>query len=331
MMFSCIPVLLQDKNSLNEVVELLSNNRIRRETVQKEDWPIDELLIKEWQSPSGNNIEVKTIRVNEQDFQYIFVRAYVERAKRIIKDGRNELLERDKRINLTKSDVIFFESNNKIYMILYLNLVKNNLKLNTIIKDLLVEDIWGTLTELPPNFNVTDDQYYWMLYKIMSNLNQITEQPSMELKTFTGFNGTINETNGDHSVNGEGERISALLSTLAFIFGDDSLKSLKLEVCINDNDSYLFELGRKGNVVLYENNYNGNHQLNNLIELQAKQTLVIYKVIIPAIFAAFQSDEDGEDWNPEIKKLFLRGVGQQIIERVNISLGEDANLENTIA
>lgn len=327
MIFSGIPVSLNEQTSLTDVKNLLIQYRDLSINCDKQGWPEGDRLRRIWTPKNpGESIDIKSFNFENKTYNYIFLNALVERAKNNILDSNNNLLDRDKRINPSKADVLFYEYNQKVYMIVYLNLVKYNPKLNAILKDLLKEEYWGERTVLPVEYHITDDMYYWMLYKIMSEQNEIEASPKVDLKTFTGFNGTISETNGDHSMIGEGERISALLSTLAFIFGDDSLKSLKLEMCIKDEDSYSFELSYQGNIILYEHNVNGSYGVNNIVEEQAKQTLIIYKVLIPVIFKAFAFATNIENnlWNSEIKKQFLQDVGQQIILRVNkVLVGEE--------
>lgn len=61
----------------------------------------------------------------------------------------------------------------------------------------------------------------------------------MTLETFTGYSGNTAKDEA-HTMTAEGERVSALLGTLAFIFGEDSLKSLKVHINLEGEENFLF-------------------------------------------------------------------------------------------
>jgi hypothetical protein len=53
---------------------------------------------------------------------------------------------------------------------------------------------------------------------------KLSEDPKIMIKSWTGYRGTTQDS--VHKLTGEGERISAILGTLAFLFMDDPFKTL---------------------------------------------------------------------------------------------------------
>jgi hypothetical protein len=293
------------------------------------EWPQGETLRKRWLPGSvGESIGVNEIHFNaELSFKYIYLTAYVERAKTTVKAPNGQWLDRSDRINKVESDVLFFSHENNVYVAVYMNFTKSQYKLNYILKDLLREDIWGTVTLLPTDFHITDSTYYWLLSKFLSGDKILSESPNMTIKSFTGYSGAHKDN--EHSMSGEGERISALLGTLAFIFGDDTLKSLRLSINFNENENFLFELAHKGNIRLIE--YEGEISFEESHKEKILLTLMLYKQIIPGIIKSFEEAENAEEWNSKIKLQFIHSVGEQIISKVTEEMKETAEMQAQMA
>jgi hypothetical protein len=294
------------------------------------EWPQGETLFKRWKSAKDETIGVNEITSGtDEEFQYIFAIAYVERAKKTVKDEAGRFLDRSDRINKVEFEVLFFEHDSSVFAAVYMNLTENTIyKLRYILKDLMVEDIWGSYSLLPPKYHITDSTYYWILSKFLIGDKVISSEPTMIIKSFTGYSG-VSTTEGTHSMTGDGEKISALLSTLAFIFGDDSLKSLKLHVCVGVNDNILFELSHQGNVRILE--YDGDFFGDGLYQEKILATLLVYKKIIPQILNTYNAAKDSGIWNLEIKQDFIKQVGSTIIQRVDKELKSQEVMERAMA
>ncbi|HFT5902387.1 TPA: hypothetical protein ACGSMF_003513 [Bacillus cereus] len=317
---------LNNVTTLNDaLIKLLSGANLD-ERPDKVPWPIGDSLHKRWlPANTGDPLGINTVTSGTGEaYNYIHVQAIVERAKTTVKDENEQFLDRSERINVVKSNVLFFEHDRSIYAAIYMNLTKSNIsKINYIIKDLFIPRIWGDVTLLPADFNINDNIYYWLLNKFILDDKVISTSPPMSIKTFTGYNGAASD-NG-HTVVGEGERISALLGTLAFIFGDDSFKSLKLHVGVNGNN-ILFELEHFGNVRIYE--FDGDFFAGNIEHENILLTLLIYKTIIPKILAGFSAAERLKEWTELSKREFITSVGQMIIDRVSTKIAQQKQLEN---
>lgn len=322
MEFPVVLIKLNQINSLENVLDNILTNKERKIRPDRGDWPEEDKLIKGWYPiPPETTINLSEVPFNEaENFRYIYLRAYVERAKSIVKDSNDRFLDRKDRINYVDQNVLFFENGNNIYLAVYMNFsTYAQAKINYILKDLLFEDVWGSHSILPEDYNITDDVYYWMLRKVSMEEKILCDNPLMTLETFTGFSG-VSATDNAHQMTGEGERISALLGTLAFIFGEDSLKSLKIHLNISETENILFELFNKGNIHLLD--YAG-ELFNDYEKEMILLTVYIYKKIIPEILKGYSNARDTGAWKTEIKRSFIDHVGATLITRVKKELEDN--------
>jgi len=330
MEYPVVLIKLNDIDTLENTLQIIQSNSVRDRRPEKGEWPITETLEKRWH-PVPANEEIKITEVNyaeDETARFIYLRAFVERARSTVKNSDNEFLDRNNRINSVDQNVLFFENDNDIYLAVFMNFsTYAHSKINYILKDLLFEEAWGNHTILPNDYNITDDVYYWMLRKVIMEEKVLCNNPLMTLETFTGFSG--NASDNAHHMTGNGERISALLGTLAFIFGEDSLKSLKIHLNIDESENILFELYKQGNIQVFE--YDGDLFNGTYEEVQNLLTVYIYKKVIPEILQNYQRAKDSNDWNIDIKKSFLEHVGATMIERVQQELAENHQLSGEMA
>ena len=329
MEFPIVIVKLNNIRTLEEVVSRLSKHGTLDERPEKKEWPIGDTLKRRWGTVEGEAMGVNEIKVDDKyAYKYILMNAYVERARQTVKDVNDEFLERNDRINKVSSDVLFFENDGTVFAGIYMNLTSSSeYKINYILKDLFKTELWGTHTLLPMDYHITDMVYYWVLNKFIFGDKIINLEQDMTIQTFTGYNG-VSSIDDTHTMSGDGERISALLVTLAFIFGDDSLKALKTHITFNGDNNILFELSHKGNVRVLE--YDGDFFGNNERQERVLGSLVIYKNIIPEILSSYEKEFKDKDWSQGIKQHFIDKVGNMIIQRVTTKLSDsDVSIESS--
>ncbi|WP_336865291.1 hypothetical protein [Peribacillus frigoritolerans] len=330
MLFPVVLIKLNDIHSLENALPLLKSNSVRDRKPEKGEWPDAETLEKRWHPiPPSRDIHITEVKnAEDQTFRYIYLRAYVERAKSTVKNSDNHFLDRKDRINSVDQNVLFFENEDNIFLAIYMNYsTYAQSKINYILKDLLYEEAWGNHTILPNDYNITDDVYYWMLRKVIMEEKILCSNPLMTLETFTGYSG--NATDNAHRMTGDGERISALLGTLAFIFREDSLKSLKIHLNIGGTENILFELFKQGNIQVFE--YDGEFFDGTYEEVQNLLTVYIYKNVIPEILQSYKRANDSKDWNGEKKKFFIEHVGATMIDKVKKELANNQKLDDNMA
>ncbi|MGW9103829.1 hypothetical protein ACWGPZ_26780 [Priestia megaterium] len=330
MEFPVVLIKLNDVNTLENVLEKILHNNNRDARPDKGEWPTGDLLKKRWE-PIVNGIPIDITVVpfsDEENFRYIYLNACVERAKSRVKDSEGSFLDRQDRINYVDENVLFFENGTDIYLAVYKSFSSYaQTKINYILKDLLFEEEWGSHEILPIGYGITDDVYYWMLRKVITGEKTLSNAPLITVETFTGYSSA--GLDNAHRVKGEGERISALLGTLAFIFGEDSLKSLKIHLNINRAENILFELFNKGNIHVFE--YEGEEFNGTYDEERSLLTLYMYKKIIPEILEKYNEALAEDTWNPEIRRDFVEYVGNTLIDKVRSKLDDNQQLANNMA
>ncbi|OMD83450.1 hypothetical protein BSK49_24505 [Paenibacillus odorifer] len=332
-MISITPVRLTSFTNLNEIRDVLQEYNNLDKAVQKEGWPTDERLTKRWYPirPYEFNITQRETGTGEIE-NFIVAEAYTERVKfrkfwfkaddegEENQDDENEeeelddqveLVPKKERITVTRANCIFFELNAQIFCAI---LLSPGPKFKRIVKDLLPQNIWGETIMFPPEFQMPDDLLYWLLNKFINGGRRLGNTPLVFIREWLGFHGTTQDNT--HRLTGEGEQISAILGTLAFLFMNDPLKALSLDIQYED-ERLTTHYGINGNCKIDESEYQG-VIANRYIDMdrQALLILLIYKKIIPSIVGYYDQSCDHGEWNEGLRREFTEGIGQTIIQRI---------------
>ncbi|WP_394223599.1 hypothetical protein [Priestia aryabhattai] len=326
-MFYTSLVRLSNLKSLEEVEENLKNHNVLDQPVNDDCWPDYEILNKRWNPTSPfNNLNIQhLISGTREEIRFIFAEGYNERPKRKIKwfdniEERKELLNKEERINKTVVKVVFFEHDNSVYMVPWMTPGTN---LNTFCSDLLPLEYWGNVEKHPADFSLENDFFYWLLNSFTRGNKRISMNPSILIRSWTGFLGTTQDST--HTLTGEGEKISAILGTLAFIFMNDPFRALSINIQY-ENEKIPVVLGKQGNLEISEFEYEG--QFSNVFlgdKRKIMLTVLMYQKVLPNLFKLYDEAIDSNDWNSDIKTSFTQWIGDEIISRVNEALGEIKN------
>lgn len=108
MEFPVVLIKLDDIDSIEDASKKLFENSNLDARPERGQWPQGDTLRKRWQPGStGESIGVNEIKYSEEvSFKYIYLKAYVERAKTAVKGSDDQWLERADRINKVDSEVI---------------------------------------------------------------------------------------------------------------------------------------------------------------------------------------------------------------------------------
>lgn len=142
MEFPVFLVKLDNIRTIEEASQKIFENSNLDERPERVEWPQGDTLRKRWlPGNAGETIGVNEINYTDQEsFKYIFLNAYVERARNIVKGPNRQWLDRSDRINKVESEVLFLEYENNVFMAVYMNLTKSHYKLNFILKITPVAD-----------------------------------------------------------------------------------------------------------------------------------------------------------------------------------------------
>ncbi|MCY9511976.1 hypothetical protein M5W68_00020 [Paenibacillus larvae] len=310
-MFSLQIVKFDDINDLTTVGGILNSFSKLDEQVDDVLWPEHEFLIKRWVSNTG-----QLTSGTQETNHFILAEGYNERCKR--KDSWFEdgvLVPKEDRINTTRYQCIFFEYDNSVYMTALMPLSVN---LNTFCNDLLPQDSWGKIQKAPSNFTLSKDFFYWLLNAFTASNRKLSDTPRIEIRSWTGFRGYTQDTT--HKLSGEGERISAILGTLAFLFMDDQFKSLSISIQY-ENERIPVHLYADGSLSIHDFEYEGiyanAYQDNNRVILL---TILMYTKVLPALSQAYIKAKETDAWNENEKEKFRKYIGEQIMTRVKEEL-----------
>ncbi|MCR8986118.1 hypothetical protein NW801_13900 [Brevibacillus laterosporus] len=317
-MFHASIVKLNDVCNLETALEKLEESRILDDPVDDEEWPDHEVLTKRW-NPIGHPFEAG---INElqtgtrESVRFLIAEGYNERTRRKDKwfednELRDEIVDFEDRINKTKITTIFFEYDSSVYASPW---TPPNNNMNTFCNDLLPEGIWGNVEKNPTSMKIGHDFYYWMLNAFTRESKRVSFTPEIFIRAWTGFSGTSQDST--HRLSGDGDRISAILSSLAFIFMDDPFKALNL-VIQYEHERIPVLLGALGNLEILENEYEGQYA-NRYGGPQRKVllTILMYTKVLPALFNAYNEARNEGKWNASIKEEFTNYIGDTIIKRV---------------
>lgn len=317
-MFSVQLLRFYDVETLEQAENLLEESKVLDETVEDELWPMHEVLTKRWNSVDLFDEGINDILSGTREtVSFMIAEGYNERPKRKESwiDG-GQLVPKEDRINITKYKSIFFEHDNCVYAAIIMPLSAN---INTYCSDLFPEEIWGSHIKEPAEFTLSKDFFYWML-DVFTRRNKYVSpvDPTIRIRSWTGFHGFTQDS--VHRLSGEGDQISAILGTLAFLFMDDPFKSLSINIQY-ERERIPVVLWSNGSLTIDEYEYegmfsNGFHDDKRKVLL----SILMYTKVLPDIFRAYEKAKDSDSWNDIIKDDFRHHIGDQIITRVRDEL-----------
>jgi hypothetical protein len=304
-------------DSLDEAARLLEGSSILDEVVSDEDWPDHEPLTKRWNQVTGFDFGInELISGTRTPVRFIIAEGYNERTKR--KDSWFEgemFVPKEERINVVRYNSMFFEYEGSVFIA---PLMPFSANINTYCSDLLPLEIWGTHQKEPSDYKLSKDFFYWLLNVFTRNNKLVSNNPSIRIRSWTGFHGTTQDT--VHKLTGEGEQIAAILGTLAFLFMDDPFKSLS--ICIQyENERIPVHLWANGSLSIHEYEYEG--MFANAYQDEKRRVLLsyfMYTEVLPELFKAYNSAKESDTWNEQVKEDFRNYIGDEIITRVRDEL-----------
>ncbi len=229
--------------------------------------------------------------------------------------SREELVPFDERINSLKVITVFFEKDGFVYAVPWMTPTVN---MNTFCNDLFPERIWGKFEKNPSDYNLTPDFFYWLINVFTRGNKRVSFSPEVIIRAWTGFLGTTQDSS--HRLSGEGEKISAILSSLAFIFMNDPFKAVNM-VIQYENERIPVALGSLGNLGISENEYEGQYSIRyGGNQRKVLLTYLMYTKILPALFNAYGEARRLGQWNETVKEEFTTFIGDTIVSRVKKAL-----------
>ncbi|WP_088227847.1 hypothetical protein [Desulfosporosinus sp. FKB] len=302
-------------STIQEVVNVIQNQGVLNETVDDPEWPIEDLLLRSINILNiPDRINTAQLSKEGQKVSFLFTHAESERLRRRTSWFENEgengkvLKSKEERVNIAKADILFFEFQGCVYAAFF---TKKEDTIARLKDELLLPDYWGEISDAV-EFKVEDDLLYWLLYRFAQFSGKMNR--NFDIIGIYGYMGYA--VSNTHTITGEGQRISELLGTLAYIFGNDPLDSLNVSIR-KQTEHVSFRISRSGNIQVSDTEYMGNFWGNHTDKSRfARICILIYTIIIPGIIDTYNDHRKTGQWNMQHRLDFIKGTGIKILRKV---------------
>ncbi|MGG4548359.1 hypothetical protein ABER02_11255 [Rossellomorea marisflavi] len=178
----------------------------------------------------------------------------------------------------------------------------------------------GRLEVTHQPLRINEDIFTWLIFKVLNSAGDSLEDDSrLIIEKIIGFKGATNDRLAE--VKGTGNRIMNILSTLAFLFENETVSYIKPRVIYN-NDTIEFSMDLIGTIDIDLETYTGDYMMDPETERESKIILKTFLEIIPKLLTAYHNDSVNEDWSPERKREFFTQIGATIQEKINEKINE---------
>lgn len=216
-------------------------------------------------------------------------------------------------------DVVIYEFENNIFV----NAFRGYSTAHKLLRQYFTKDTWGELQDRKPA--IDEDLLYWMFKSFIdkSSRSPLDSDNSLYVTSLKRYMG-ITKDQGN-TLTGEGDRITEILGTLAFLLNND-LKLLKTKVIYNIggqskvHHALVLEIQLKGTIKFDINYYQGDFKNLSIDKLKVAASILITKVIIPIIIKSYQESIINAEWSKSLKRDFIKRIGEEIKERVDTEI-----------
>ena len=221
-------------------------------------------------------------------------------------------------------DVLIYEFDNIIKIIAY----RGFNTANKILKQFFKKTSWGNISS--ERLNVNEDLLYWM-FKLnieKSTRDSVDKDNTLYIHSLKRYIGSSKDQG--NTLTGEGDRISDILGTWAFLL-DNDVKLLKARIIYNKPDTFhslIMQIQLTGTLKFDLASYSGAFQeLKDNNELMSVLSILITEFIMPILIDSYQEALNSNTWCPPVKLDFIDRISRKIIDRVN---EEVSNLRKTV-
>lgn len=259
----------------------------------------------------GFNIGMtENLQVDGNPISCTGVSIYTERAKRpeYWLQSTGQLKANIDLINSFQADFIIYELNSNVYALgsAGINRVK------ALLKDAFELQSDEMITE---DFKISEDILYWIFKRFIDTpAESLLNDEQLHVTSLESYVGKTRDK--VNAMRGEGDGISVILGTLAFLFNNEELKSIRPTIQYG-NEKLLIEIGLTGTFKLWGNSYRGREfrqQEGKRKELML--ALYVNLVIIPLLVRSYHENLKNETWSKHLKIDFIKRLGERITREV---------------
>lgn len=250
--------------------------------------------------------EIQTITINEIDIMYTYLRYRYETVKKT--EQRNPV--REKRIKLYEADIIIYQYKGKIYYIINKGFTKSTL---TNLRNLLNYEGKGEIEE-ERTLGIKTDFFIWMIHYLIDSPEAFLDpEESTKIISVVGFKGERADRLAE--INGSGEKIMEMLTTLLFLFENKSIS--KVEATILRNNEF-FKLTLGNNIIDIDlPSYQGKESIQTEWNIKSRVPIKIFVDLLPNLVTIYSNELDTKIWSDNKEKQFFKNIGRKISKEIN--------------
>ncbi|MFC6347863.1 hypothetical protein [Vagococcus carniphilus] len=253
-----------------------------------------------------SEIEEITFEGIETKFAYQKVTAFCEfSTRRVFDQNTGTLLPKEDRLNTSSVEVIFVESDNDIYAIVFSSDFYDLRRVKRLIGEHVIEPLSA--------IHQTDSElFHWLFYKSIKEEVNLNED--IVLDNINGFTGTI--VSEEDQFEGTSIQTAELIITKAFITNGYPITSIKidLQMEIGTMSFYLNEVsdGKELKIVIQKNS-----SINNMMNSEDVEYIIpiyVFFYLIPEVINLYKVDEG--NFLSNAKNKFLSEIGLEVIKTI---------------
>ncbi|EGP5667524.1 TPA: hypothetical protein QFG14_000250 [Enterococcus faecium] len=276
-------------------------------TVKKipEDTPEDErIFIYKWINIS--DVEEVKFDEKEETFTYIKATAKCEfSTRRVLDQSSGELLPKEKRLNTANTDVIFINTNEGIYAILFSSEFYELRRIKRLIGEKNIEPL--------SSIHQTDsDLFHWLFYKRI--MEEFDLNDDITLDNINGFTGTV--LSEENQFEGTSIQTAELIITKAFITNGYPINSIKIDLQMNlaTINFFLNEISDGKELITVVQKNSSLYTMLNNEEIEYVIPIYVFFYLIPEIVELYRKQE--AEFLSKSKTNFLTEIGIEVIKTI---------------
>ena len=250
---------------------------------------------------SWNNIgEVESLPFSYggKEINFVEASARIEYAKRKIFDSDHHYLPKKERTNLENIDIIFFEMNQKFFILIEESREKQIDRVLRLIGKANYEEVE----------NLSSDFFNWLVYLYSENEGKLNSK--IGITSISGFLGNV--FYDENVVSSKSEETIKLIATRAFISTGGILREVKLNVDDSNNYNICFKMDDRCRTVISVNE-SVPYMTPNALEKGERLVLYMYTSLLPCLQKMFQAKKAGFK---NKKKKFAKKIGLQVVKEI---------------
>lgn len=304
-------------DDLHGTILLNNNNKLvaKLTTEERSRYPKPDItLYSTWEERPGIESDIQEINFYQNvvppvetgagNIRFLVKRASVEYTKHTTRIN-GVLLGKNLRTNHIDIDVIFFETNNEVYVIICTIPNHENKVLDLINKD--------NISLENHDYIINPNEFLWLFYRYSTDNKMLNE--FLKITNITSFTGNI--SNEQHVIKGDSDVTSTLIVTKAFVSTGHPFTKMEVEMQIHGY-GLVFLIDKNSNLTISPSS-------TFLTQQDVLITLPLYIVSILLPLIQFLYTEDGFENDVHVQEEFKRLIGKDVISEIMAHNSIDKN------